>query len=178
MANWELTKELCPFLDRHLVIPLMEFLTVKGIYDETDLLRCKLELLSNTSMVDYTIEVHGHLYPDQVRWVKTNSWNFWNLFWKTFTWDLKSNFPALGLTVYNYFTAWLLTFFSNYHNIFFHKIIMKLSGVNFVRKLKNITSCVALITIRKKFLFLKRLSLLNWGSKSKYKWTLLDFFFL
>ena len=65
MATWELTGKLSPFLDRHLVIPLMEFLTVKGIYDETDLLRCKLELLSNTNMVDYTMDVHNTLYPDQ-----------------------------------------------------------------------------------------------------------------
>jgi translation initiation factor 3 subunit E len=65
MATWELTTKLGPFLDRHLVIPLMEFLTVKGIYDETDLLRGKLELLSNTNMVDYTMEVHKNLYPDQ-----------------------------------------------------------------------------------------------------------------
>jgi translation initiation factor 3 subunit E len=66
MATWELTTKLAPYLDRHLVIPLMEFLNVKGIYDETDLLRAKLDLLSNTNMVDYTVEVHKNLYPDQV----------------------------------------------------------------------------------------------------------------
>jgi len=65
MATWELTSKLAPFLDRHLVIPLMEFLTVKGIYVETDLLRGKLDLLSNTNMVDYTMDVHSNLYPDQ-----------------------------------------------------------------------------------------------------------------
>ena len=65
MATWELTSKLGPFLDRHLVIPLLEFLTVKGIYDETDLLRGKLELFSNTSMVDFIIDIHKTLYPDQ-----------------------------------------------------------------------------------------------------------------
>ena len=65
MATWELTSKLGPFLDRHLVIPLLEFLTVKKIYDETDLLRGKLELFSNTSMVDFIMDVHKTLYPDQ-----------------------------------------------------------------------------------------------------------------
>ena len=65
MAAWELTSKLGPFLDRHLVIPLLEFLAVKKIYDETDLLRGKLELFSNTSMVDFIIDVHKTLYPDQ-----------------------------------------------------------------------------------------------------------------
>jgi len=65
MAGWDLTSKIGPYLDRHLVFPLLEFLTVKGIYDETDLLRGKLDLLSNTSMVDYAIDVHKHLYPDK-----------------------------------------------------------------------------------------------------------------
>ena len=30
MAQWELTSKLGPFLDRHLVIPLLEFLSVNG----------------------------------------------------------------------------------------------------------------------------------------------------
>merc|ERR1712142_632398 len=67
MAQWELTSKLTPFLDRHLVIPLLEFLSVddKGIYDDTDLLRGKLDLLSRTNMIDFAIEVKKSLYPDQ-----------------------------------------------------------------------------------------------------------------
>jgi len=67
MAQWELTSKLGPFLDRHLVIPLLEFLSVNGkeIYDETDLLRGKLELLSGTNMIDFAMDVHRTLYPDQ-----------------------------------------------------------------------------------------------------------------
>jgi len=67
MADWELTSKLGPFLDRHLVIPLLEFLSMngKGIYDETDLLRGKLELLSNTNMIDFAMDVYKNLYPDQ-----------------------------------------------------------------------------------------------------------------
>jgi len=67
MAEWELTSKLGPFLDRHLVIPLLEFLSVNGkdIYDENDLLKGKLDLLSGTNMIDFAMDVHKTLYPDQ-----------------------------------------------------------------------------------------------------------------
>jgi hypothetical protein len=98
MATWELTNKLAPFLDRHLVIPLMEFLTVKGIYDETDLLRCKLDLLANTNMVDYTMDVHSNLYPDQVRFNGTFSSSL----------TLRRNNPErLGLTVFQAVISYL-----------------------------------------------------------------------
>jgi len=65
MAEWDLTSKIGPYLDRHLVFPLLEFLSVKEFYDETDLLRGKLDLLYNTSMVDFAMDVHKSLYPDQ-----------------------------------------------------------------------------------------------------------------
>jgi len=65
MANWELTNQLSQYLDRHLVIPLLEFHTVNGMYDETDLSKGKLELLAHTSMVDFYIEEYKNLYPSQ-----------------------------------------------------------------------------------------------------------------
>lgn len=65
MAAWDLTPRMGPYLDRHLVFPLLEFLSVKGIYDETDLLRARLDLLANTNMVDFIMDVHKTLYPDK-----------------------------------------------------------------------------------------------------------------
>ncbi|XP_018008485.1 eukaryotic translation initiation factor 3 subunit E-B isoform X2 [Hyalella azteca] len=65
MAQYDLTNKLTPYLDRHLVFPLMEFLSVRGIYNETDLQRTKLDLLSNTNMVDFAMDIQASLYPDQ-----------------------------------------------------------------------------------------------------------------
>ena len=34
MAEFDLTSRMSPYLDRHLVFPLLEFLPEKGLYDE------------------------------------------------------------------------------------------------------------------------------------------------
>jgi len=64
MAACDLTRKLTPNLDRHLVFPLMEFLSQRDFYDQTDLQKAKLDLLSKTNMVDFAIEIHASLYPD------------------------------------------------------------------------------------------------------------------
>ncbi|CAB4486386.1 eukaryotic translation initiation factor 3, subunit 6 [Rhizophagus irregularis] len=52
-ATYDLTPKLIPYLDRHLVFPLLEFLSMHKIYPEIDLLKAKYELLAKTNMVDF-----------------------------------------------------------------------------------------------------------------------------
>lgn len=84
MAKWDLTSKMGPYLDRHLVFPLLEFLSAKGVsihvnigqnkpehifllkvYNETEILKAKLDILSKTNMVDYVIDIRKLLYPDE-----------------------------------------------------------------------------------------------------------------
>lgn len=65
MAEHDLTPILGQYLDPHLLIPSLEFLSEKKVYDETDMLKSKLNLISKTNMIDYAIDIHKIIYPDQ-----------------------------------------------------------------------------------------------------------------
>ena len=62
----DLTGVISEFLDRHMVIPLLDFVSehpnMAGVYNQEDIAKAKLDLLSNTGMVDYAIETHVALY--------------------------------------------------------------------------------------------------------------------
>lgn len=55
--KYDLTEKIMPFLDRHLIFPLIESLSAKELYDENELLQLKYELLKDANMTDYTAEL-------------------------------------------------------------------------------------------------------------------------
>lgn len=61
--NYDLTRTLAPFLDRHLVFPLLEFLdTKKDLFSEEEVLQSKLQLLEKTNMVDFAGDIYKKLH--------------------------------------------------------------------------------------------------------------------
>ncbi|KAJ3703762.1 hypothetical protein LUZ61_007467 [Rhynchospora tenuis] len=58
----DLTWKVAPHLDRHLVFPLLEFLQERQLYNDEEILKAKIDLLSETNMVDYAMDIHKSLY--------------------------------------------------------------------------------------------------------------------
>eukprot|EP00906_Rhabdomonas_costata_P024278 RCo034924 len=58
MATYDLTKQLSQFLDRHLILPLLDFLQAKEIHPTTEILDAKIALLAKTNMIDYCAEIY------------------------------------------------------------------------------------------------------------------------
>lgn len=61
LAQYDLTQKMAPFLDRHLMFPIATFLSEKGVFNEEDITKVELELLSQTNMVDFTLEKYAAL---------------------------------------------------------------------------------------------------------------------
>lgn len=60
--NYDLTPRVAPNLDRHLVFPILEFLQERQLYPDEQILKFKIELLNQTNMVDYAMDIHKSLY--------------------------------------------------------------------------------------------------------------------
>ena len=65
MPEYDLTSKIAQYLDRHMTFPLLEFLSSRKIYDETSILKMKLDLLNNTNMVDFAVDCYRNLYSEE-----------------------------------------------------------------------------------------------------------------
>jgi translation initiation factor 3 subunit E len=64
MPEYDLTTKVAQYLDRHMIFPLLEFLSSRKIYDEKSILTMKLDLLNNTNMVDFAVDCYRNLYAE------------------------------------------------------------------------------------------------------------------
>jgi translation initiation factor 3 subunit E len=76
--QWDLTSKVSPYLDRHMVFPLLEYtdtlIASKTVsYSSKDVAAARLNLLRPTHMVDYAIDVYKSLHgenaviPDEMK---------------------------------------------------------------------------------------------------------------
>ncbi|TPX35092.1 hypothetical protein SmJEL517_g02522 [Synchytrium microbalum] len=63
-SSRDLTHVISEYMDRHMVIPLIEFLLHRQLYPVEELMQAKYDLLSKTTMVDYANEVYKEMHPD------------------------------------------------------------------------------------------------------------------
>lgn len=69
LAQYDLTAKLAPFLDGHLIFPILAFLQETGMYNKEDITRAEIELLSSTNMIDFALDKYGELdeeAPDEL----------------------------------------------------------------------------------------------------------------
>ena len=60
-VDYDLTHKSAPYLDAHLVFPLLEFLEEHTTYQDGDVRKARLALVARTNMVDYAIEIREEL---------------------------------------------------------------------------------------------------------------------
>mmetsp|Transcript_120539 Transcript_120539/g.300699 ORF Transcript_120539/g.300699 Transcript_120539/m.300699 type:complete len:459 (-) Transcript_120539:136-1512(-) len=56
LARYDNTAKMTPFLDRHLIFPILNQVLESGIYKDVDVTRVQVQLLSETSMIDYAMD--------------------------------------------------------------------------------------------------------------------------
>lgn len=63
MAEYDLTKTVIPYLDRHLSFPLLAHITELEVFPAEDVLAAQYELAKGTNMVDYAASLFEQLHP-------------------------------------------------------------------------------------------------------------------
>jgi len=65
MADHDLSKTIIPYLDRHLLFPILAHLAEIAIFPPEEVQIAQYELAKGTNMIDYAVSLFKGLYPDQ-----------------------------------------------------------------------------------------------------------------
>ena len=65
MAEYDLTKTIIPYCDRHLVFPLLAHLAESDLFPVEQVQAAQYELAKETNMVDYAVNLFQQLHPDE-----------------------------------------------------------------------------------------------------------------
>lgn len=61
LAGYDLTSKMTPFLDRHLIFPILNFLQEAEIYKKNDVIKALIALLKETNMIDFAIDLYSSI---------------------------------------------------------------------------------------------------------------------
>mmetsp|Transcript_19109 Transcript_19109/g.37220 ORF Transcript_19109/g.37220 Transcript_19109/m.37220 type:complete len:457 (+) Transcript_19109:52-1422(+) len=61
-TKYDLLTKISPYLDKHLLFPLLEHVQEQKVYKEEDLLRAQVELLTKTKLVDFAVDKYKLLH--------------------------------------------------------------------------------------------------------------------
>jgi len=64
MAEYDLTKTIIPYLDRHFAFPLLAHLVETNLFPVEQVQAAQYELVKGTNMVDYAVHLYQQLNPD------------------------------------------------------------------------------------------------------------------
>ncbi|KAG6878895.1 hypothetical protein C0992_006832 [Termitomyces sp. T32_za158] len=65
MAEYDLSRTIIPYLDRHLSFPLLAHLADSKHFSDKEVTAAQYELAKGTNMFDYAVNLFQQLYPDQ-----------------------------------------------------------------------------------------------------------------
>ena len=63
-AEYDLTRTLLPFLDSHLGVKLLSFLSTTQLFDAADVVKAQYMLASRTEMFDLATQLHKEAFPN------------------------------------------------------------------------------------------------------------------
>jgi translation initiation factor 3 subunit E len=65
MAEFDLTKTIVPYLDRHLAFPLLAHLAESNLFPAEEVAAAQYELAKGTNMVDYAVNLFEQIHPGE-----------------------------------------------------------------------------------------------------------------